>query len=83
MPATFRINRLRQARNAFSAPIPGKTLPARRPATLLRRREAVEAQFPFPFEILDLAYAIPGDTQAGEPAISTLATLFENQRSPF
>jgi zinc protease len=43
----------------------------------------VEAQFPFPFEILDLAYAVPGDTQAGEPAISTLATLLQNQRSPF
>ncbi len=43
----------------------------------------VEAQFPFPFEILDLAYAVPGDTQRGEPAISTLATLLENQRSPF
>lgn len=45
--------------------------------------QTVEAQFPFPFEILDLAYAIPGDTQTGEPAVSTLATLIENQRSPF
>jgi zinc protease len=45
--------------------------------------QTVEAQFPFPFEILDLAYAIPGDTQPGEPAVSTLATLLENQRSPF
>jgi zinc protease len=45
--------------------------------------QTVEAQFPFPFEILDLAYSIPGDTQPGEPAISTLATLIENQRSPF
>jgi zinc protease len=43
----------------------------------------VEAEFPFPFEVLDLAYAIPGDTQRGEPAISTLATLIENERSPF
>ena len=43
----------------------------------------VEAEFPFPFEVVDLAYAIPGDTEHGEPAISTLATLIENQRSPF
>lgn len=45
--------------------------------------QTVEAQFPFPFEILDLAYSIPGDTQQGEPAVSTLATLIGNQRSPF
>ncbi|MBV8148893.1 MAG: insulinase family protein, partial [Candidatus Eremiobacteraeota bacterium] len=43
----------------------------------------VEAQFPFPFEVLDLAYAIPGDTEPGEPAISTIATILENERSPF
>jgi zinc protease len=43
----------------------------------------VEAAFPFPFEILDLAYAVPGDTESGEPAVSTLATLIENERSPF
>lgn len=43
----------------------------------------VDAQVPFPFEVLDLAYAIPGDTQPGEPAVSTLATLIPNQRSPF
>ncbi len=45
--------------------------------------QTVEAEFPFPFEVLDLAYSVPGDKQAGEPAISTLATLLENQRSPF
>src|SRR5580698_8766523 len=49
----------------------------------LRKPRATSAQFPFPFEIVDLAYAIPGDTQRGEPAISTLSTLLENQRSPF
>ena len=43
----------------------------------------VESTLPFPFEVLDLAYAIPGDTEPGEPAISTLATLIENQRGPF
>lgn len=43
----------------------------------------VNAQVPFPFEVLDLAYAVPGDTQPGEPAVSTLATLIPNQRSPF
>jgi zinc protease len=68
----------------FFGAIPGKKLPATPqrdpvPAT----GQTVEAQFPFPFEILDLAYSVPGDKQAGEPAISTLATLLENQRSPF
>ncbi|MHB8178294.1 MAG: M16 family metallopeptidase [Vulcanimicrobiaceae bacterium] len=43
----------------------------------------VEAQFPYPFDIVDLAYAVPGDTQPGEPAIATLATLIQNERSPF
>ncbi|MGZ3503402.1 MAG: M16 family metallopeptidase [Vulcanimicrobiaceae bacterium] len=43
----------------------------------------VEAEFPFPFEVLDLAYAIPGDTEPGEPAVSALAALVSNQRGPF
>ncbi len=45
--------------------------------------KTVEAEFPFPFEVLDLAYAVPGDTEPGEPAISTLAALIPNQRGPF
>ncbi len=45
--------------------------------------KVVDAEFPFPFEVLDLAYAIPGDTEPGEPAISTLSSLIENQRGPF
>ncbi|MBV9333665.1 MAG: insulinase family protein, partial [Candidatus Eremiobacteraeota bacterium] len=64
--------------------IPSKRLPAK--AKLNPEPSSgqhVEAQFPFPFEILDLAYSIPGDTQRGEPAISTISTLLENQRSPF
>lgn len=72
-----------KAQRYFGA-IPSKTLPASpRRNPVASPGKTVEAQFPFPFEILDLAYAIPGDTQAGEPAISTLATLIENQRSPF
>lgn len=43
----------------------------------------VQAAFPFPFEVLDMAYAVPGDTQAGEPAVSTLATLIQDESSPF
>jgi zinc protease len=72
-----------KARHYFGA-IPSKKLPpgtARNPVA--SKGKTVEAEFPFPFEILDLAYAIPGDKQAGEPEISTLATLLENQRSPF
>lgn len=45
--------------------------------------KTVEAQFPFPFEVLDLAYAVPGDTEAGEPAVSALSYLIPNQRGPF
>jgi zinc protease len=43
----------------------------------------VESELAFPFEVLDLAYTIPGDAEPGEPAVSTLATLISNQRSPF
>ncbi len=43
----------------------------------------VESSLPFPFEVLDISYAVPGDTEKGEPEISTLATLIENQLSPF
>jgi zinc protease len=68
----------------FFGAIPSKKLPpwsekdpvAASPTT-------VEAEFPFPFEVVDFAYSIPGDTEHGEPAISTLSTLLENQRSPF
>ncbi len=45
--------------------------------------QSVEAEFPFPFEVVDLAYAVPGDTEPGEPAISTLASLIPNERGPF
>jgi zinc protease len=72
-----------KAERYFGA-IPSKRLPPKRNANPVPATGAtVEAQFPFPFEILDLAYAVPGDTQPGEPAVSTLATLLENQRSPF
>jgi zinc protease len=73
-----------KARRYFGA-IPSRTLPHKTTATPVATatQQTVEAQFPFPFEILDLAYAIPGDTEPGEPAISTIATLLENQRSPF
>ena len=68
----------------YFAAIPAKKLPPKQNSNPTPASGAtVEAEFPFPFEILDLAYAIPGDTQHGEPAISTLATLLENQRSPF
>jgi zinc protease len=68
----------------FFGAIPPKKLPKwSEPIPKAAAEATVEAQFPFPFEVLDLAYAIPGDTQRGEPAISTLATLLELDRSPF
>lgn len=68
----------------FFGAIPSKKLPAVRDRNpVAATGKTVEAEFPFPFEILDLAYSVPGDTQPGEPAVSTLATLLENQRSPF
>jgi zinc protease len=45
--------------------------------------KTVDAEFPFPFEVLDLAYAVPGDTERGEAAVSTLSYLIPNQRGPF
>lgn len=45
--------------------------------------KTVDAQFPFPFEVVDLAYAVPGDTEPGEPAVSALSYLIPNQRGPF
>jgi zinc protease len=72
-----------KVRSYFGA-IPRKRLPARDDASpKAASGQSVEAEFPFPFEVVDLAYAIPGDTEPGEPAISTLSTFIENQRSPF
>ncbi|HKE36918.1 MAG TPA: pitrilysin family protein, partial [Candidatus Baltobacteraceae bacterium] len=73
-----------KAKRYFGA-IPSRTLPHKSTAAPVATatQQTVEAQFPFPFEILDLAYAIPGDAELGEPAISTISTLLENQRSPF
>jgi zinc protease len=71
------------AKKWFGA-IPARALPAHaagHPHAVSGK--VVEAEFPFPFEVLDLAYAIPGDTEPGEPAISTLASLIPNQRGPF
>lgn len=45
--------------------------------------KTVDSEFPFPFEVLDLAYAVPGDTEPGEPAVSTLTNLIANERGPF
>lgn len=73
-----------KAQKYFGA-IPSRKLPhvPDRNPVVAKPGQTVEAHFPFPFEVVDLAYAIPGDTQAGEPAVSTLSTLINNQRSPF
>ncbi|MDP9018035.1 MAG: insulinase family protein [Candidatus Eremiobacteraeota bacterium] len=64
--------------------IPRKVLPTRDATHLVPASGKIaSSQFPFPFEVLDLSYTIPGDTEPGEPAVSTLASLINNQRSPF
>jgi len=64
--------------------IPARAVPSRLAARpQASQGQAVEAEFPFPFEVVDLAYAVPGDTEPGEPAISTLSTLIPNERGPF
>jgi zinc protease len=71
------------ARKYFGG-IPARATPSRLAARPhAAQGQAVEAEFPFPFEVVDLAYAVPGDTESGEPAISTLSTLIPNERGPF
>jgi zinc protease len=68
----------------FFASIPARPIPHHHYADPKPVKNAtVNAQFPFPFQVLDFAYAVPGDTERGEPEVSTLATLIENERSPF
>ncbi len=69
----------------FFGAIPPKTLP-QRPAISpvpTGHTAEVDSNLPFPFEMVDLAYAVPGDTEPGEPAISTMVQLINNQLSPF
>jgi zinc protease len=73
-----------KAQKYFGA-IPRRTLPAR-PSTrpvAVDHTVTVSSDLPFPFAIVDLAYAVPGDQEPGEPAISTLSNLISNQLSPF
>jgi len=72
------------ARAAFAG-VPARPIPARRPPVppIPARGVHVSAQFPFPFDVVDLAYAVPGDAQPGEPAIATWATLIGLQEGPF
>lgn len=64
--------------------IPRKTLPSFQPGHPdAASGKVAESSFPFPFEVVDIAYAVPGDTEAGEPAISVLQGLIENPRAPF
>jgi zinc protease len=71
------------AKRDFGA-IPKRALPAHQfTHPKAATGKVVDAEFPFPFEVLDLAYAVPGDTEPGEPAISTLSSLIPNERGPF
>lgn len=64
--------------------IPARKLPAHTAQhPVAATGKVVDAEFPFPFEVLDLAYAVPGDTEPGEPAVSVLSNLIPNQRGPF
>jgi zinc protease len=65
--------------------IPSKTLPptSQSDPKPVAHTVTVESSLPFPFEILDIAFSCPGDTEKGEPEINTLETLIPNQLSPF
>ncbi len=70
-------------RKYFSS-IPARKLPAHVDEhPVAATGKTVNAQFPFPFEVVDLAYAIPGDTERGEPAMSALSDFIPNERGPF
>lgn len=72
------------AQQLFGA-IPSKKLPPRPvtdPVPVSHTVNVVSDQ-PFPFAVVDLAYSVPGDTEPGEPAISTLGNLISDQLSPF
>ncbi len=64
--------------------IAAKTLPPR-PSQhpIAASGKSVSSPFPFPYDVIDIAYAVPGDSEPGEPAVSTLATLINNERGPF
>lgn len=67
------------------ADIPARKLPPQEDARPIpvSHTVTVQSRLPFPFEILDLAYAVPGDSEPGEPAVSTLVQAISNQLSPF
>jgi zinc protease len=68
----------------YFAAIPSHGLPDFRPEhPTAASGRTVNAEFPFPFEVLDLAYAVPGDKEAGEPDIAVLSNLISNERGPF
>jgi zinc protease len=73
-----------KAQRYFGA-IPRKTLPPRpeKDPVPVAHTVTVQSDLPFPFTIVDLAYACPGDTEKGEPEISVLDALIGNQLSPF
>ncbi len=66
-------------------PIAARKLPARQAGdpVPVNHTVRVESTLPFPFEVVDFAYAVPGDTEYGEPAVSTLVQAIGNQLSPF
>jgi zinc protease len=74
-----------QKADHYFGAIPRKTLPKRTEVhpTAVTHTVNVTSDLPFPFAVVDLAYAVPGDTEAGEPAIDALSALIENQLSPF
>jgi zinc protease len=73
-----------KARQYFGS-IPARPLPELTigDPTPVAKTVTVHSQLAFPFQIIDLAYSCPGDTERGEPEINTLENLIPNQLSPF
>ncbi|MBV8602969.1 MAG: insulinase family protein, partial [Candidatus Eremiobacteraeota bacterium] len=69
----------------YFGPIPARTLPAEgAPALPAPPRDAtVSVKADYPYTVLDLAYRTEGDLDKGTAATNVVASVIDNQRSPF
>ncbi len=71
------------AKHAFAS-VPARTLPAQTAPTVRYARGAsVAVSADFPFEVVDMAYAAPGNRDPGYAAMQLADSVITNQRSAF